>query len=161
MILGPSHCSVKILTKFLANRIQNAILKLTDANKYGFIKYKTIQDYLGWAFEFLHQYHQSKRGIIILKLYFEKPFDLIEHHKIIMMLEAKGFPPRWIAWVNDILSNLSCCPQRGCRKRIFKCKRGVRQGVLLYYLFLQQISYKVLSMEHIMMVFFSLPSQNI
>jgi hypothetical protein len=81
-----------MISKLLANRLQSVALKVVHENQYGFIKGKTIQDYLGWAFEFLHQYHHSRRGIIILKLDFEKAFDLVEHSTVLAMLHAKGFP---------------------------------------------------------------------
>jgi hypothetical protein len=44
---------LKILTKLLANRLQKIILKLVHKNQYGFLKKRSIQDCLGWSFEYL------------------------------------------------------------------------------------------------------------
>jgi hypothetical protein len=45
--------AIKILTKLHANKVQKVILQLVHDNQYGFIKHRTIQDFLGWAFQYL------------------------------------------------------------------------------------------------------------
>jgi hypothetical protein len=67
--------------------------------------------------------------VIILKLDFEKAFDMIEHTAILQMLQHMGFPQRWIDWINNILSTgTSAVTLNGVPVRKFKCRRGVRQG---------------------------------
>ena len=77
----------KLLTKILAERLQALILDFIHANQYGFIKGRTIQDCLAWSFEYIHQCHQSKRQIIILKLEFAKSFDTVEHFAVLNMMD--------------------------------------------------------------------------
>jgi hypothetical protein len=73
----------KLIYNLLANWLQPVILDLVHENQYGFIKGKTIQDCLGWAFEYLHQFHHSKRENVVLKIDFEKAFDHVEHSLIL------------------------------------------------------------------------------
>jgi hypothetical protein len=42
--------SLKAITKILSVRLQKVILQLVHTNQYGFIKGRTIQDYLAWSF---------------------------------------------------------------------------------------------------------------
>jgi hypothetical protein len=51
---------LKIITKLLANRLQRVILSMVHKNQYGFLKDRSIQDCLGWDFEYLYQCHKSK-----------------------------------------------------------------------------------------------------
>jgi hypothetical protein len=44
---------LKIITKLLANKLQLVILKIVHKNQYGFLKKRSIQNCLGWAFEYL------------------------------------------------------------------------------------------------------------
>jgi hypothetical protein len=120
---------IKLITKLLANRLQGVITQLVHENQYGFIKQRSIQDCLGWAFQYLHLCHSSKNEIVILKLDFKKAFDKIEHHVIMDMMRRKGFPSKWLSWVSVILSSgTSQVLLNGVPGNTIHCRRGVRQG---------------------------------
>jgi hypothetical protein len=60
---------------------------------------------------------------------FEKAFDLVEHSTILEMLHAKGFPPKWLRWIEELLTTAtSSVLLNGTAGKDFKCTRGVRQG---------------------------------
>jgi hypothetical protein len=120
---------LKFITKLLANRLQKEIIPMLHQNQYGFIKGKTIHDCLGWAFEYLHLCHISKKPIIIMKIDFEQAFDKVEFNAIIAMCKALGIGPRFLSWITNILhsASTSILLNGVPGKKIF-CKRGVRQG---------------------------------
>jgi hypothetical protein len=98
--------ALKVLTKLIANRVQDVIIPLVHSNQYGFIKSRTIQDCIAWAFEYLYIFHKSKKEIIIIKLDFETAFDLVEHNAVLAMLRHMRFGEKFISWINNILTTL-------------------------------------------------------
>jgi len=123
------NSSIKLITKLLANRLQPLVTALVHRNQYGFIKKRSIQDCVAWAYEYIHLCSCSRKEIVILKLDFEKAFDKVEHQTMISLLEARGFGPRWVRWMQNIFSSgTSAVLLNGAIGKTFHCRRGVRQG---------------------------------
>jgi retron-type reverse transcriptase len=99
------------------------ILLSIHQNQYGFIKGRSIQDYLAWIFEYLHLSHKSRKELLILKLDFEKAFDKVEHEVILQVLRYKVFPDKWVKWIKDILSSgTSSILLNGVPGKVFHCR---------------------------------------
>jgi hypothetical protein len=126
------NCVMKIITKLLGDRLQSVILSLIQKNQYAFIKSKTIQNCIAWAFEYIFQCMHSKQEIVILKLDFAKAFDTIEHSAILDMMKTLGFSKEWLQWTSEILGSASTSVLlNGIPRNNLHYKRGVRQGDLI------------------------------
>jgi hypothetical protein len=94
-----------------------------------FIKTRTIQDCLAWAFEYIYQCQQSKQEIVIIKLDFTKGFDTVEHSTIIQMMKEFGFNEPWLQWTENILSTATTSVLLNeVPGKQLAYKRGIRQG---------------------------------
>jgi hypothetical protein len=90
---------LKLLTKILSNRLQEKILQTIHVNQYGFLRSRSIQDCIGWAYQYIHQTKQFGIPSVILKLDFAKAFDTMEHKAILSILACKGFNEHWLGMV--------------------------------------------------------------
>ena len=128
------NSSLKLLTKILADRLQQVILQLIHRYQYDFIRSRTIHDCLAWCFEFIHQCHQSRREIVILKLDFEKAFDTVEHNTILSVMQHMGFPDTWIHWIRLIFSSgTSAVLLNGVPRKNFVAKEVYDRVILSPY----------------------------
>jgi hypothetical protein len=101
------NCVVKVITKLLGDRLQSVIIPPVHKNQYGFIKSRTIQDCLAWAFKYIHQCQQSKQELVLVKLDFTKAFDTIEHTSIIQIMQQLGFSSQWQQWFTNVLNSVT------------------------------------------------------
>ena len=84
-------------------------------------------DCLAWSFDYLHHCKHAEKGTIILKLDFEKAFDMIEHKAILQILKRKGFDDKWLAWIENILSFATSAIPMVCWAR----NSSVREGFVM------------------------------
>jgi hypothetical protein len=89
------HSVPKLLAKVLANRLQPKIKQLVDEMQSGFIKDRSIVENFAAAIEMIQCSNKLRRPVIVLKLDFQKAFDIVHWEAILATLAARGFPERW------------------------------------------------------------------
>jgi hypothetical protein len=100
------NCTLKLTTKLLHNKLQTITQKLIRENQYGFIKSRTIQGCLAWAYEYLHFCHKSRKEVVVLRAKgFGEAFDKVDHSFILIVLSAKCFGEQWCLWIQQILDS--------------------------------------------------------
>ncbi|XP_056691942.1 uncharacterized protein [Spinacia oleracea] len=125
-------CNVvyKIVSKILTARMQGVIGQVVSECQSGFIPERQISDNILLATELIKGYtrdHLSPR--CMLKIDLKKAYDSIEWPFLVSVMDALGFPHRFVQWVFTCISTVSysvlingkpCTP--------FQEKKGLRQG---------------------------------
>ena len=72
------RCVYKIISKLLANKIKKVLPSLIDLNQYVFLGSRGLMDSILVANETVDYLKKEKKGGIMVKVYFEKAYDLVD-----------------------------------------------------------------------------------
>jgi hypothetical protein len=120
---------VKLITKVLATRLQEQLLKLVDLDQTGFVRSRCIEDNFIYAVDLVQTCKQRKKKTIVLKLDFRKAFDTMAWDCLFKLLAVRGFDQKWTSWMHMLMETskttflISEVPVPWIQIR-----RGLRQG---------------------------------
>lgn len=119
----------KLISKVLSNRLRLVLPDLISPKQTAFVHGRQISENFVTTRELLHHVGFSGAPAIFAKVDFRKAFDTIEWVFLEKVMVARGFPEKWIVWMNHIWSTSSskvCI--NGDESEPFVHKRGLRQG---------------------------------
>nr|CAD1817042.1 unnamed protein product [Ananas comosus var. bracteatus] len=102
---------------------------LINPHQAAFIKGRRITDNFCTAHILVHHLHTSKLSAALLKIDFERAFDNINWCFLVDLLQARGFGPLWISWIQALLRSANTSViLNGTPGNSFSCKCRLRQG---------------------------------
>nr|GEV12617.1 cysteine-rich receptor-like protein kinase [Tanacetum cinerariifolium] len=127
----------KVLAKVLAERIKSVMESVVSQAQFAFMKNRQITDCILIANEVIHSLKKSKNDGLILKVDFEKAYDIIEWTFLDRILEEMNFGSKWRKLIQFCLSSATAAVLvNGSPTEFFPMKRGLRQGdPLSHFLF--------------------------
>ncbi|KAA3457419.1 reverse transcriptase [Gossypium australe] len=129
-----SLCTViyKLVTKTIANRLQEVIGNCIDEAQSAFIPGRLIFDNILLAYEMLHTFRQKrtgKKGYMAVKLDMSKAYDRVEWNFVKQVMRKMGFADGWIDLIMKCITTASyAIIVNGSRGLSFQPSRGLRQG---------------------------------
>lgn len=121
------NCTLKILTKLLANSLKLLFMKIIHRNQYGFVKTRTVQDCMAWALEYFHACNRSKAKLcskLILRRLLTWSINLLCWKS----LELWALGPNGVNGSECLSIATSHVILNGNPRKIIHCKRGLRKG---------------------------------
>ena len=137
----------KIMSKCIAERIKNVLVKLIDETQTGFIKGRNISDGMRAILDVVEETVISNREGMLITIDFQKAFDSLSWDYLFKSLHTFKFGMEFIKWVKLCYTDISSCiMNNNSSSQYFNVKRGVRQGDSLSpYLFI--LAVELMSIE--------------
>lgn len=119
----------KLISKLLANRLREHLPELISPNQTAFVQGRQITENFNSTREMLYHISNSGRPACFIKIDFAKAFDSVNWDYLKRVMEARGFPQRWIRWIADLLNTASSrVVMNGAESDFFFHKKGLRLG---------------------------------
>ncbi|GJU52278.1 cysteine-rich receptor-like protein kinase [Tanacetum coccineum] len=116
-----------VLAKVLAERIKSVMKSVVSQAQFAIMKNRQITDCILIANEVIHSLKKSKKGGLILKVDFEKAYDIIEWTFLDRVFKEMNFGSKWRKWIHFCLSSATVVVLvNGSPTEFFLMKRGLR-----------------------------------
>ena len=119
----------KILTKWIAKRLEKVLPKIIHLNQTGYIKGRFVGENVRLIQDAMFHTKQEEKPGIAIFLDFWKAFDTVEWDYLRVALQRFNFDPDILNWFDVIYNNASSCVLHdGHASDFFLLERGVGQG---------------------------------
>ncbi|KAK3183588.1 hypothetical protein Dsin_030874 [Dipteronia sinensis] len=99
-----SNLLFKIFSKLLADRLAQIAARIVSPHQFGFIRDRHIEDCIALASECVNvMYKKCYGGNLAMKIDIRKAFDTLDWSFLRRVLQAFGFSPVFIDWIDSIL----------------------------------------------------------
>ena len=123
------NLDTKLLSKALANRMNDVLPSLVNENQIAYVKGRFISEGGRLISDIIESTDIFLKSGYLFTVDIEKAFDSVNHVFLIAVLEHFGFGLSFIKWIKIMLKNQeSCIINDGKTSKYFKLERGTRQG---------------------------------
>ena len=125
-------CLYKLLAKVLASRLAKVMDSIISPSQSAFLKGRNLVDGVLEVNELVDFAKKSNRQTLILKVNFEKAYDLVDWGFLVYMLRRMGFDEKWVGWMKACVcgGSMSVLVNRSPTEEI-NIHKGLKQGDLL------------------------------
>ena len=119
----------KILTKALAQKLQNVIGQIVNHDQIGYIKGRFIAETIRTIHDIVYLTEEQNMNGFITLIDFEKAFDSIEWNFLFKCLKTFKFGDSFLHWIKILYTDIkSCVINNVYYSECFKLSRSRRQG---------------------------------